>query len=180
VPLLPFSAQPVAAGVTLRRVEFFDRFRRKHGASPHAPVVRTAVLQDKVSWSQPFHWGLLLAFDNDGDWELPGGLREGEVSASGTCLAAPVLHAQDVEVDETDDPDALLPEALVEVLVVHGVLTDPADFVGVLECPSGQLQVGDADEYRIIQVPEGDLDVEVRLEPKEHAERVVIALHSRG
>ena len=161
---------------------FFDRLRGKHEESPSAPVVRTAVLRDEVSWSQPFHWGLLLAFDNhgDSDWELPGGLGEGEVSASRTCLAAPVLHAQDVRFDETADPNVLLPEALVEVLVVHGVLTEPADFVGVLECPSGHLQVGDADEYRIIQVPEGDLDVQVRLEPKERAERVVIALHSRG
>jgi hypothetical protein len=96
VPLLLFSAQPVGAGATLRRVGFFDRLRCKHGAPPHAPVVRTAVLRDEVSWSQPFHWGLLLAYDKDGDWELPGSLQEGEVSASRTCLAAPVLHAQDV------------------------------------------------------------------------------------
>ncbi len=138
-----------------------------------------AVLEDEVRWSQPFHWGLLTAFDDSTNWKSPGDIREGRVTATDDCLAIPVLHAQDVEFDESTDPDEPLPEAEVEVILTSRPLSGSTDYTGLLRCSSGRLQVGDADEYRLVQVPSGDLEVGVRLEPREHAERVFIALSSR-
>jgi hypothetical protein len=162
-------------------VWLFDRFRRSLvSASPQAPVVGTLVLRDEVRWAQPFHWGILLAYDDHAEWEMPANLREGHVSATPSCLAVPVLLSTDVEVDKAADPDAPLPEARVEVVISSRPLRGRKDYVGMLRCPSGQLQVGDADDYRIVEVPVGDLFVEVRLEPREHADRVCIALHNGG
>jgi hypothetical protein len=162
-------------------VGLFDGRRERVDVSPDSAIVHTADLQDEVRWSQPFHWGLLLAFDDaaDADWEIPGDIREGHVSATPTCLAVPVLHSADVVFDEEADPDTPLPEAEVEVVLAARPLQKRPNYAGVLRCPSGQLQVGDADEYCLVQVPRGDLNVAVWLEPREHADRVVIALNGR-
>ncbi len=78
--------------------------------------------------------GLLLAFDDDADWESPGAIREGQVSATPTCLAVPVLHSTDVVLEDDTDPEAPIPEALVEVVLTVRALSEPADFTGTLWC----------------------------------------------
>ncbi len=155
-----------------------DRLRRlrAHGPSSYEPRVHQAVLAGEVSWSQPFHWGLLTAFDDERSWGLPADVGSHQVVATSTCVAVPVLHAQDVEIDECADTNAPMPEAEVEVVLTDVPLDGPVDFVGELQCRSGRLAVGDADEYHVVAVVPGVHRVQVRLEPKEHAKRVVFAL----
>ena len=40
----------------------------------------------EVRWTQPFGWGLLLAFDDEIDGELPDELGSAAVVASSSCL----------------------------------------------------------------------------------------------
>lgn len=158
-----------------------DRFRRKRVAgSRHAPIVHTEVLVDEVQWTQPFHWGLLIAHDAAADWAVPADVGKGCVAATTSCLAVPVRHAQDVKVYDDGDEQAPLPQAEVEVVLTTRPLEVLPDYDGPLECPSGRLQVGDAHEHRLVQVPAGRHQVQVWLEPEVHAERVVIALQHRG
>jgi len=131
---------------------------------------------DGATWRQAFRWGLLLAFDDQAEWALPEGVGSGAILASSTCLAVPVLHAQDVEVPGDWPEDEALPEAEVEVRVVLGVIPDEAEFVGVLECPSGRLNVGDADFSQVLGVPVGLLALSVTREPVKFAESVTITI----
>jgi hypothetical protein len=129
----------------------------------------------KHRWVQPFRWGILLAFDDQAEWELPAASPSNAVAASPTCLTVPVLHAQDIDTPEDVDPDGLLPEAQVTVtVIVSDVVESAAEFVGVLSCPSGLLRFGDAENGRVIVVPAGQLRVSVTREPVEFAEQVTI------
>jgi hypothetical protein len=131
----------------------------------------------QVEWTQPFHWGLLLAYDQQGHFETPGLDRSGQVAATKTCLAVPVRHSQDVEFPEEAGPDDVLPWALVRVTVlVEEVLHVPQEFAGRLRCPSGRLIVGDAEQHRVVDVPAGDLSVQVARDAGQHAEHVSIAI----
>ena len=172
--------QPALASVTMG---LFDRFRRKTVAgSRYAPIVHTEALFDEVRWSQPFHWGLLIVHDNEADWAVPANVGNGCVAATTSCLAVAVRHSQDVKFYDDDDGDdeAPLPQAEVDVVLTRRPLEILPDYDGPLECPTGRLQVGDADEYRVVQVPAGTHRVQVWLEPEVHAERVVIALQHDG
>ena len=129
-----------------------DRLRRRPTvADMQGIVVRTAVLDGEVRWSQPFHWGLLMAFDDRHDWEVPEGVGGSQVCATRTFLAVSVLHAQDVELDDSASPDELLPEANVEVVLRSGPLEGEVDFAGVLECPSNSqdLWIGVSRDLRL-------------------------------
>jgi hypothetical protein len=136
----------------------------------HARVIETE------TWKQPFQSGLLLAFDDEADWSLPEGVGTDGIASSATCIAVPVLHAQDVEIpdDWPDDEDA--PEAEVEVTVALGSAPPGAEFVGTLACPSGRLNVGDAESSRVFDVPVGVLAVAVSREPTQFAESVTITV----
>ncbi len=126
-------------------------------------------------WVQPFRWGILLAFDDQADWELPAAASSNAIAASPTCLTVPVLHAQDFDIPEDAEPDAPLPEAQVAVtVIVGGVVESAAEFVTVLPCLSGLLRLGDAENGRVIAVPAGQLWVSVTREPVEFAEQVGI------
>ena len=158
-----------------------DRFRRSTEArSRPAPVVHAEVLGDEVRWTQPFHWGLLIAHDHDAEWEVPTKVGKGYVVGTTSCLAIPVRHSQDIAICDDGDSDAPVPQAEVDVVLTTRPLEEVPDYDGPLQCPTGRLQVGDADEYRLVQVPAGDLLVQVWLDPEEHAERVVIALQRGG
>jgi hypothetical protein len=160
-----------------------DRLRRRRSGRSsveHEARVHVAALDGEVRWSQPFRWGLLLAFDAEGSWDPPGDVGGGQVVATRTCVAVPVLHASDVELDESADPDAPVPEAHVEVVLTGVALHGQVDFAGLLECPSGRLHVGDAEEHHLVDVAPGTHRVQVRLDPGEHAERVVLALSLSG
>ena len=145
-------------------------------------------------WVQPFRWGLLMAFDAQEPWELPetfwealgdGRARDPErPQASSTCLTVPVLHSQDVEVPDDFPADEPLPEAVVEVVVA--VPEEPGDgaFECLIQCPSGRLTVGDAENERVVDVPAGTLRVGVLQDPPRFAERVrlqvTVAFGSNG
>ncbi len=132
-----------------------------------------------LEWTQPFNWGLLLVYDEHGQFETPKLLRSGQVVATETCLAVPVLHSADVEFPDDAGPDEVLPPAQVKVAVLVGEpLQEPEEFAGQLRCPSGRLVVGDADHHRVVEVAPGDFLVEVARDGGQHAERVSIALSS--
>ena len=132
-------------------------------------------------WVQPFWWGILLAFDDQTDWELPVASSSNAVAASPSCLTVPVLHAQDIDIPEDVDPDRPLPVAEVAVSVIVGGVMEPvAEFVGVLSCPSGLLRFGDAENGRVIAVPAGQLRVSVTRVPVEFAAQVTIQVLRAG
>ncbi len=55
----------------------------------------------ETQWSQPFHWGLLMAGDAAGKWAEPA-LVGNDIVATSTSLAVPVLRAQDVDTPHDD------------------------------------------------------------------------------
>lgn len=128
------------------------------------------------TWKQPFQWGLLLAFDSEADWNLPEGVGTDGIVSSATCIAVPVLHAQDVEIPDDWPDDEDVPDAEVEVTVTIGSLPSGAEFVGTLACPSGRLNVGDGESSRVLDVPAGVLAVAVSREPIQFAESVTITV----
>ena len=128
------------------------------------------------TWKQPFQWGLLLAFDDEADWTLPEGVGTDGIVSSATCITVPVLHAQDVEIPDDWPDDEDVPDAEVEVEVTLGSPAPAAEFVGTLACPSGRLNVGDAESSRVLDVPSGVLTVAVTREPMQFAESVTITV----
>ncbi len=68
----------------------------------------------ETQWSQPFHWGLLMAGDAAGKWAEPA-LVGNDIVATSTSLAVPVLRAQDMD---TPQDDGATPCAQVNVTVV--------------------------------------------------------------
>jgi hypothetical protein len=131
------------------------------------------------TWMQPFQWGLLLAFDDEADWSLPDGVGVDGIASSGTCIAVTVLHAQDVEIPDDWPDDEDVPNAEVEVTVTLGSAPSVAEFVGTLACPSGRLNVGDAESSRVLDVPSGVLAVAVSREPVHFAESVTITISQK-
>lgn len=128
------------------------------------------------TWKQRFRWGLLLAFDDEADWSLPDSVGTDGIAASGTCIAVPVLHAKDFKIPDDWPDDEDLPDAEVEVTVVLGSAPPGAEFVGTLACPSGRLNVGDAESSRVLDVPAGVLALAVSREPVPFAESVIITV----
>lgn len=127
------------------------------------------------TWKQPFQWGLLLVFDDALDRvELPGGIGTDSIVSSATCVAVPVLHAQDVEIPDDWPDDAELPYAEVQVTIMVGPASPGAEFVGSIDCPSGRLNVGDAESFKVSDVPTGVLAIAVTREPRQFAESVTI------
>jgi hypothetical protein len=149
------------------------------GINRRTSDIIVAVLNE-VTWRQQFRWGLLLAFDDELDWELPDDVGADDISATSTCLAVPVRHAYDVEIPEGWPDDALLPNAEVQVLVrlVHRI-PDDVEFVARILCSSGRLHVGDAENKRVLDVPAGRFAVGITREPVDCAESVTIALSPR-
>lgn len=123
-----------------------------------------------------------MAFDAEAAWELPqtfwdapgeGRARDPDrPQASSTCLTVPVLHSQDVEVPDDFPPDQSLPDAEVEVVVAVPEEPDVSTFDCLIQCPSGRLTVGDAENERVVDVPAGRLRIGVVQDPPRFAERV--------
>jgi hypothetical protein len=137
----------------------------------------------RTTWSQPFHWGLLVASDPAAPFDAPDLRADGTIQATASCLSVPVLHAQDVVTPPDWPDDEPVPEAMVEVTVVVDELlqdVDRPEFEGTLVCPSGRLLIGDADSEREVAVPVGTLRVRVTRDPVEFAERVHIHLVAAG
>ena len=132
----------------------------------------------EVQWSQPFRWGLLIAFDPVSNWDLPDDVAAAVVTATDTALAVQVRHSQDMEEPEGWPVDLGLPEAQVRVVVAFSESPDSVavDFDSTLLCESGRLSVGDAENERVLDVPAGVLRVQVSLIPRDFAEFVVLRL----
>jgi hypothetical protein len=89
------------------------------------------------------------------------------------------LHAQDIETPPGIAPDEPLPHAEVQVTVrVGGAALEQPEFEAQLRCPSGRLEVGDAEASRTIEVPPGVLRVQVDRRPRQFAEEVVLHVAS--
>ena len=142
------------------------------------PAVSSEPSAREIQWSQPFRWGLLTAFDSERSWGLPDDVTANAVTATDTALAVQVRHSQDIEEPEDWPSDLNLPEAQVRVVVAFAESPDgaPVEFDGFLQCQSGRLAVGDAEDERILHVPAGVLRVQVSLFPREFAEYVVLRL----
>lgn len=136
----------------------------------------TAAAVPEVQWSQPFRWGLLTAFDSENRWDLPYDVSAELVTATETAIAVQVRHSQDIEEPEGWPSDLSLPEQLVRVVVAFAESPKgaPVDFRTSLQCPSGRLAVGDAENERVLDVPPGLLRIQVSLFPREFAEHVIL------
>lgn len=132
----------------------------------------------QLEWTQPFRWGLLLAFDDQESFDLPPDLGDEAITSSASCLAVPVLHAADVDIPDDWPEDVALPSAMVTVTVVVGepLPLDAVEFNGQLSCPSGRLAIGDAEHERVVEVPQGPIRVQVIREPLEYASHVTMRI----
>ena len=132
----------------------------------------------QLEWTQPFRWGLLLAFDEQESFDLPPDLGDEAIASSPSCLAVPVLHAADVDVSDDWPDEAAPPPATVTgpVGVGEPLPTGVAEFDGRLSCPSGRLSIGDAENERTLDVPRGPLRVQVDREPAEYANHVTMRI----
>ncbi|TFF17417.1 hypothetical protein [Cellulosimicrobium funkei] len=132
----------------------------------------------QLEWTQPFRWGLLLAFDEQESFDLPPDLGDEAITSSPSCLAVPVLHAADIDVSDDWPEDVDPPSATVTVTVVVGepLPTGVAEFDGQLSCPSGRLAIGTAENERTVDVPPGSLRVQVDREPAEYASHVTMRI----
>lgn len=133
----------------------------------------------QLEWTQPFRWGLLLAFDERESFDLPTNLGDEAITSSASCLAVPVLHAADIDIPDDWPEDVALPSAMVTVAVVVGKpipSDDAVEFDGQLNCPSGRLAIGDAENERVVDVPRGPVRVQVIREPLEYASHVTMRI----
>jgi hypothetical protein len=133
---------------------------------------------EPLVWTRSFAWGSLLVHDPGAEFIVPEGIGSGSASASSTVLAVPVLHQQDRDTPTGWPEDLFLPWAHVDVYVSFR-RTPPDDVVQfecVLDCPSGHLLIGDADEERDVSVAPGRVRVQVGLVPDQHADVVVLRL----
>lgn len=125
---------------------------------------------------RPFGWGVLTLLDTEAGGEWPE-LRPGARYAAGpSVLCLVVRHAQDVDADlEAREDDDLISPFEVEVRCrVDALPPSPVDLVVELACPSGRLEVGDADRWDALELPPGRWTVSVRAEPPGAPERVDI------
>jgi hypothetical protein len=135
---------------------------------------------EPLVWARSFAWGSLLVHDAEAEFIIPEGLGTGSASASSTVLAVPVLHQQDRATPAGWPEDLSLPWAQVDVYVSfrrtppNGVV----QFECLLDCPSGRLLIGDADEEREVTVAPGRVAVQVGLVADQHADVVVLRLLS--
>ncbi len=139
------------------------------------------LLQPPVGWTQPFRWGLLTVLDPGSAWELPDLEAPGGAHATATCVTASVLHASDVEVFEGWPDDLPLPLAQVDVVIATSEAPpgSQVDLDRELTCPSGHLEIGDAESARLVNVVPGVVRVQMSLFPQDHAAVVVLRLLPR-
>lgn len=135
-----------------------------------------------IVWTRSFAWGCLLVHDAEAEFIVPEGLGAGFASASPTVLAVPVLHQQDRLVAAGWPQDLDLPWAHVDVYVCFSrtPAEDVVQFECLVDCPSGRLLVGDADEEREITVAPGRARIQVGLAADQHADVVVLRLLAGG
>jgi hypothetical protein len=123
---------------------------------------------------RPFGWGILVIHDRIGLPRMPDGWTGDAVAADEHGAILPVHHAQDVELAGLSD-DVPVPQFEVEVECFVGARADGrVQFDGVLACPDGRIQIGDADgEYELRLAP-GAKRVQAALDPVIPSDRVTI------
>jgi hypothetical protein len=117
-----------------------------------------------------FDWGILFVTDSD-ETGLPDFDLAKTVDTTPCAMSIAVRHAQDVEVDN---------EPFLVSVAVHVSAEPPPlahlTFNGVIDFPSGRLEIGDADETQTIQLSPGRWSVAVEAVPADHPEQVDIWL----
>lgn len=120
-----------------------------------------------------FNWGILM-FSDAGSSDVPELGRDSTFASTSHALVVAVRHAQDVDFEALDlGPHDVIPPAEVSVRVGPGG-HDVEDFSCVLDLPSGELRVGDAEYEDSVTMSPGRYSFSVALDQVDHAEWVDI------
>ena len=126
------------------------------------------------TWTRPFHWGVLIICDSLGPIDLPE-LQKGQiVGATDNCILVSVRHAQDFDTEGMDlAPDDIVPWSYVTVRCATGREPKGAvQFIGSVQCSSGKLTLGDADESVEVEVKPGRVALAISYSPNDFPEIV--------
>ena len=137
-----------------------------------------SLIRDPIEWQQPFHWGILTAFVEDSEFELPPDFEEHTVSWGEACFTVLVAREDDSEAPEGWHDDILIPSEIVHIAVTFTPASDGdfVDYEGNILCESGRLAIGEAENERIIDVPTGELTVQVALYPHDDATALILRI----
>ncbi len=127
---------------------------------------------------RPFQWGILILADPTASGvRWPELVRGAAFAATPSCVVTVVRHAQDTDSDPTLAPDDVVPPFEVSVRCwVNRQQTTETSFDGLLELPSGSLQLGDADRWDKITMPSDVWPIQIATFPPDHPEQVDIWL----
>lgn len=118
-----------------------------------------------------FNWGVLMLSDA-GTEDVPELGRGSTFANTPHALGIAVRHAQDVDFEALDlAPDDVVPPAEVTLRVGPGQ-HEAEDFSCVLDLPSGELRIGDAEHEDAVSVPPGRYVLSVALDHLDHAQEV--------
>lgn len=125
----------------------------------------------KLRIRRPFNWGVLMLSDAGAD-DVPELGRGSTFATTPHALVVAVRHAQDVDFEALDlAPDDVVPPAEVTLRGGPG-RHEAEDFRCVLDLPSGELRVGDAEHEDTVSIPPGRYVLSVALDHTDHAEEV--------
>jgi hypothetical protein len=116
----------------------------------------------EVTLTRPWHWGIALIFDQDGD--APDVNPEELVSLGPSGVVILVRHAQDSI--ESSDGDWNWATASLHVRLLAEIEPTPRAIAcdAMLQTPTGRLDLGDADGYLTVSVDPGRTRVVVSVE----------------
>ena len=119
---------------------------------------------------RPFHWGIVVLIP-EGDAQVPDVDPDAMVSTNGQALVILVRHAQDVDSFD-DDVRWAEAEIVFRLLVEEPTSAVPRRevFRGVIDMPSGRLEVGDADGNVVVPAHPGANTVIVTVDPAHPAD----------
>ena len=127
----------------------------------------------KLRIRRSFNWGVLMLSDA-GTEGVPELGRGSTFATTPHALVVAVRHAQDVDFEALDlAATDVVPPAEVTLRGGPGRHeVEAEDFTCVLDLPSGELRVGDAEHEDSVSVPPGRYVLSVALDHIDHAEEV--------
>lgn len=127
----------------------------------------------KLHIRRPFNWGILM-FSDAGSEHVPELGQDSTFATTAHALVVAVRHAQDVDFEARDlAPDDVIPPAEVTVRGGPGRHEPEAeDCSCVLDLPSGELRVGDAEHEDTVPLPSGRYVLTVTVDHIDHADEV--------
>ena len=130
----------------------------------------------ELSIRRPFNWGGLIVGDSAAEIGTDLHAHAG-VSAGRHHAFIPVRHAQDVEFGDDLADDEPIPPFEVDVTCEIAAVAEPRSEIElVLEVPSAQVSLGDAESELTFEVTPGRWLLQIHLEPLAHPERVRLRL----